>query len=134
MLPPLYDLTPLTGKKSNENRTTVVANIEMKPRTKWVVLISFVASLPVAAIFALFMGLYGTIAIPLVIGGAHLLFNARTSSGLKQRNIETLLDKKKSGDNQFYLCGKQVEVGQSVFGVIRRTVVPIPAVETEGKK
>lgn len=125
MLPPLYDLTPLTGKKVSENRTQVILNVEMKPRTKWVGIIAFVASLPLAAFLMLFMGVYGLAACPIVIAAAHILFNARSQTGLKQRNIDALLDKKKSGDNEFYLCGQVVEVGQSQFGVIRRIITPV---------
>lgn len=125
MLPPIFDLTPLTGKKSNENRTTVVANVEMKPRTKWVTLISFVASIPVAAVFMMFIGIYGIFVSAIIMGLAHLLFNVRSASGLNQRHYEAILDKKRSGDNVFYLCGSPVEVGNSAFGVVRRTVAPV---------
>lgn len=125
MYPPIFDLTPLTGRKSNENRTTVVANVEMKPRTKWVTLISFVASIPVTAIFMAIFGIYAIFVTVLIMAASHVFFNVRTSTGLNQRHYEAILDKKRSGDNVFYLCGSPVEVGQSAFGVVRRTVAPV---------
>jgi len=134
MLPPLYDLTPFTGQRSNENRVTVIANVEMKPRTKWVGLISFVASLPLVGILMLFIDIWGVLAVPLVMVSVHYFVNARSQTGLKQRNFETLMDKKKSGDNVFYLCGKPVSVGESEFGVIRRTVTAVTPTGSEDQK
>lgn len=124
---PLYDLTPMIGRKANDERTTVIMNMEMKPRTKWVGIISLIPALLVTGISYMVIKEFAIIFLVGIPLGAHFLINARSQTGLQRRTFEQILDKRKSGDSEFYLCWSPIKVSEAEFEVIRRTVTQVQA-------
>ena len=125
---PLYALTPMTGREAAEQRTVVIGTVEMNWRL-WVILIA-------ASPFALFatmivwtvLGQYALVMLPTVLIAAAWLFYRRSTSGLRLRTYQTILDKRRaqSGD-QFFLCGQPIDTSDAQFGRLMTTAVPYGA-------
>ncbi|HEX9087855.1 MAG TPA: hypothetical protein VF867_10045 [Arthrobacter sp.] len=128
----LYSLTPMTGRTSGSERTTVIGTVEMKWRTFWVSTLSLVPGGILSAMFYPFVNVWAFLWLPILMGGAFYLIERRSTDGLKLRTYEGLLDKKKSSVNQFFLCGQPIEVGAAEFGTIRQITVPVRPVDGSG--
>lgn len=121
----LYLLTPMTGRTSSADRTTVIGTVEMKWRTFWIAVFAMVPAGVLSALFAPMLGSWALLWIPLVEGAAFLLIEGRSKEGLKLRTYQTLFDKKRSSVNTFFLCGRPVDVSGDSFGTVRQITVPV---------
>ena len=121
----LYLLTPMTGRTSSADRTTVIGTVEMKWRTFWIAVLAMVPGGILAAIFFPMLQSWALLWIPLVEGAAFLLIERRSREGLRLRTYQAMFDKKRSNINTFHLCGQPVHVGGEGFGTIRQITVPV---------
>lgn len=128
----LYSLTPMTGRTSGSERTTVIGTVEMKWRTFWVSALSLVPGGILSAAFYPMLNVWALLWLPIIVGGAFYLIERRSQDGLQLRTYESLLDKKNSSINQFFLCGQPIEVGVAEFGKIRQITVPVIPVDGSG--
>lgn len=121
----LYSLTPMTGRTSGSERTTVIGTVEMKWRTFWVAAFSAVPGGLLSAIFFPIFNVWAFLWLPTVIAAAFFLFERRSRDGLGLRTYKAMLDKKNSNANTFFLCNMPIEVGAADFGTIRQLTVPV---------
>ena len=121
----LYLLTPMTGRSSGADRTTVIGTVEMKWRTFWIAAIAMVPAGILTAVFFPMLQSWALLWIPLVEGAAFLLIERRSKEGLKLRTYQAMFDKKRSNVNTYYLCGMPVDVTGEQFGTIRQITVPV---------
>lgn len=121
----LYSLTPMTGRTSGSERTTVIGTVEMRLRTFWVGALAAVPGGILSAIFFPIFNVWAFLWMPVVIAAAFYLFERRTRDGLGLRTYRALLDKKSSNSNTFFLCNQPIEVGVADFGTIRQITVPV---------
>ncbi|ACL42373.1 hypothetical protein Achl_4422 (plasmid) [Pseudarthrobacter chlorophenolicus A6] len=121
----LYLLTPMTGRTSGADRTTVIGTVEMKWRTFWIAVIAMVPAGILTAFFFPMLQSWAMLWIPLVEGAAFLLIERRSKDGLRLRTYQAMFDKKRSAVNTFYLCGMPVDVTGETFGTIRQITVPV---------
>ena len=119
----VYSLTPLTGSRKNENRRTVVMTFEVKQRSLIVGILSFIASLPVTGIIALFIGIYSLV-VPFIMVGAGLwLWDSRQRRGLKLLNYQAMLDSRKARNGVLYSAGQPVPHARAVMH--QSQIVPV---------
>lgn len=121
----LYLLTPMTGRTSGADRTTVIGTVEMRLRTFWIAVIAMVPAGLLTAIFSPMLGSFAFLWIPVIQAAAFFLIERRTKDGLQLRTYQALRDKKRSSVNTFYLCGQPVDVTGETFGTIRQITVPV---------
>ena len=121
----LYLLTDMTGRASGSERTMIVATMEMKMRTFWIALAAAAPGLILTALFYPMIGIWAMVWLALTEGAAFFLIEKRTSDGLRLRTYQTLLDKKRSNKDTFYLCGQPVDVGSTQFGKIQQITAPV---------
>lgn len=122
----LYSLTPMTGRTSGSERTTVIGTVEMKWRTFWLTVLSLIPGGILTACFFPLLDVWAFLWLPIVTGGAFFMIERRSREGLGLRTYQGLLDRKKSSVNQFFLCGQPIEVGAAEYGTIRQITVPVP--------
>lgn len=121
----LYLLTDMTGRASGSERTMIVATLEMKMRTFWIGLAAAVPGLILTALFYPLVGIWALTWLVLTEAAAFFLIEKRTADGLRLRTYQTLLDKKRSNKDTFYLCGQPVDVGSTEFGKIQQITAPV---------
>lgn len=121
----LYTLTDMTGRRANDNRTVVVATIEMKSRHMVIVICSVIPGMLVMLMTLPAMGQWALVFPVVFVGIGFLASEARTRTGLKQRIYKDMLAKSKAHLNEFVLSGHPIDPGGSEFGVIHQTAVPL---------
>ena len=121
----LYSLTPMTGRTSGQDRTTVIGTVEMKWRTFWIAIFALIPGGFLTAIFFIILREWAFLWIPVVEIAAFYLIERRTSDGLNVRTYQAIVDKKNSKINTFYLCGQPVDVHDDAHGIIRQITMPV---------
>lgn len=121
----LYLLTPMTGRTSGSDRTTVIGTVEMKWRTFWIGVFAMVPGGILTAVFFPMLNTWALLWFPIVVGAAFMLIERRSKEGLQLRTYQAMFDKKRSNVNTFYLCGQPVDVSGERFGTIRQVTVPV---------
>lgn len=121
----LYLLTPMTGRESGAERTTVIGTVEMRLRTFWIGLFALGPGAILTMIFYPMLDVWALLWLIIIEVAAFWLFEKRQSDGLKLRTWQGLFDKKKSNLNTFFLCGQPISVSDSKFGQIRMTAAPV---------
>lgn len=128
----LYSLTPMTGRTSGSERTTIIGTVEMKWRTFWLVIASLVPGGILTAVFFPLLDVWAFLWLPIVVGSAFYLIERRSREGLHLRTYQGLMDKKKSNVNQFFLCGQPIDVGTAEYGTIRQLTAPVRPAYSNG--
>ncbi|MCC3299474.1 hypothetical protein [Arthrobacter caoxuetaonis] len=121
----LYSLTPMTGRTSGADRTTVIGTVEMKWRTFWIAVFAMVPGGILTAVFYPMLDAWSFLWIAVTEALAFYLIERRSKEGLRLRTYQTFFDKKKSNINEFYLCGQRIDVGGEEFGTIRQITAPV---------
>lgn len=121
----LYSLTPMTGRTSGADRTTVIGTVEMKWRTFWIAVFAMVPGGILTAVFYPMLDAWSFLWIAVTEALAFYLIERRSKEGLRLRTYQTFFDKKKSNINEFYLCGQRISVGGEGFGTIRQITAPV---------
>ncbi|XKH58639.1 hypothetical protein LG293_16440 (plasmid) [Citricoccus nitrophenolicus] len=129
----LYMLTEMTGRRSNENRTVVIASFEMRARHFWVAAFSLVPGLLVLLLMLPAMGQWAIVWPLLFVVAAFLITETRTRTGLKQRVYKELAAKKVSRDGQFILAGHPIDPRSAEFGAITQTAIPLTPPASHGQ-
>ena len=128
-MPVVYSLTELTGRKRNENRRMVVMTFEVRRHTFLIICAAFIAAVPVAGILAVLVGVWGIIAVPVVVMAALWLLDSRQTKGLKLMNYQAIVDARRARNGVLYAAGQPVPEAQAVMH--QRQFVPIePTTET----
>lgn len=125
----LYLLTGMTGRNSGSERTMVVATFEMKWRSFWIALIAFVPGAALTAMFYPLLDAYAMLWIVATEAAAFVLIEQRAKEGLGLRRYQAILDKKKSSQSTFYLCGQPLQLEGETFGIIQQITAPVPRKE-----
>lgn len=130
--PRMYTLTGMTGKQASQGRTAVVSGFEVRWRTLILLGWSLVPALPIAGIFALFIGQAALAVIPVVIGLMFFLVERRSTKGLKLRTYQSILSHRqaKAKQNRFYICATPITVGDSKIETIASVSTPVVPLET----
>lgn len=122
---PLHSLTSMTGRGSDAFRTQNVMSFEIPHRT-------FVKAVPAVilgiALLAAFTPLLGPPALLIGVGaggGAWWAMSGRGENGLGQRNVSRLVDKRRSPDGKFFVCGVEFDPNARVTGRIGPGTVPV---------
>lgn len=127
----LYTLTPMTGREASAARTVVVGGFEMNWRV-WMILLW---TSPVALLATLmlwpFAGQMALVMMPLISGSALYLIHRRTTTGLKLATYQAMWDKKKSVLDQFFLCGRKIDLDPTQLHTLTANTVPVPRVRVE---
>lgn len=121
----LYSLTPMTGRTSGSERTTVIGTVEMKWRTFWIGIFALIPGGFLTLMFFFLIREWAFLWIPIVEIAAFYLIERRTGDGLNVRTYQAIVDKKKSNINTFYLCGQPVDIEDDKHGIIRQITVPV---------
>lgn len=120
----MFSLTPLTRNASQDRRITV-QGFDLNRRHFFLALMGF----PVGAILAAsFWGMFGSYALLFTMFWYIALFwfvETRTSTGLRLRRYQALIDSKTSNTGQFVLCGAEVNPGESRETKILSASVPV---------
>lgn len=128
-MPVVYSLTPLTGRRRNENRRMVVATVEIKRRTFLVAGASLLASAPVTGLLAMLVGVWAIIVPLLFIGAGLWLWDSRQRKGLKLLNYQAILDTRRARNGVLYAAGRVVP--DPVIVMHQRQFLPLVAPERE---
>ncbi|MCC3292827.1 hypothetical protein [Arthrobacter sp. zg-Y1110] len=121
----LYSLTPMTGRTSGADRTTVIGTVEMKWRTFWIAIFAMVPGGILTAVFYPMIDGYSFLWIAITEGLAFYLIERRSKEGLRLRTYQAFFDKKRSNVNEFYLCGQRIDVAGEEFGTVRQITAPV---------
>lgn len=123
-VPHVYSLTKLTGRHRNDERRWVVFTVEA-PRHNIIVFgVSLITSLAPTAVLIPFLGSWAFLApIGLVPLGMWLLV-ARQKRGMKLRNMQAIVDKKRSKTGVLYASGEVM--GDPVLVMHQQVVIPTP--------
>lgn len=128
-----YSLTKLTGKKKNNDRTIIVATVEVNQFTFAVTVAAAVLSLLPTVGIGMLLGPFWSIAlvIPFLFIGAGLLFvDQRSKGGLRLRRYQSIFEARnaKKTAGTIYVCG--VPLVEPVIGnIIPQFIDAAPEVE-----
>lgn len=118
-IPKVFSLTDLTGKEAGKDRTVIIATFEVSARYAYVAIIAFLPSVLFASMLIPFFGTWSLALVAVFEVGLVVLYERRSTKGLKQRTYKTLLDSIKSGDGTVQLCGKEISVNKAdVFWLV----------------
>lgn len=123
-MPVVYSLTRLTGRGRNDNRRIVVLTVETGRRTFIVLCLSAVASAPVTGLVAMFVGVYALVVPPIVIGLGLWLWDSRSRKGLKLRNYQAIIDRRRAVNGVLYAAGKPIPEPQLIMH--QQQTIPAP--------
>ncbi|MGK3708802.1 hypothetical protein [Arthrobacter sp. IK3] len=126
----LYSLTPMTGRTSGADRTTVIGTVEMKWRTFWIAVFAMVPGGILTALFYPMLDAWSFLWIAITEALAFYVIERRSKEGLRLRTYQTFFDKKKSNINEFYLCGQRIDVNGEEFGTLRQITAPVVREDT----
>lgn len=122
--PLVYDLTPMT-RKADQGRRFVIGGFDIQKRTMLIGGLALVPGLVLTGSLFPVVGAYSLIAIPIFLALAFWLIEGRSSQGMKLRNWHTMLDKRRSRNGQFFICGHPIDVTYSDVTFVRRLTNPI---------
>ena len=86
----LYLLTPMTGRTSGDDRTTVIGTVEMKWRTFWIVVFALIPGAILTGVFFPMINTWALLWMPIVVGAAFLLIERRSKEGLQLRTYQAM--------------------------------------------
>ncbi len=122
-MPHVYSLTHLTGARRNEDRRTVVFTFEVRRYTFIVVIMSLLASAFPTLLATLILGPFALAMPALFVGAGIVLWDTRQRSGLKLKNYQAILDRKKAKIGVLYASGNPIVTPELVM----HQMVVIPA-------
>lgn len=127
----LYSLTEMTGRRAGSNRTRVVGTVEMKNRTFWVLAISLLPGMAVAAVFAPVLREWSLVLVPAVMAVAAVLFNRRQRDGLQLYTFMALRDKYGRGEQdklyQLVQGHRPLDISQPRLEAVVSSSAAVPA-------
>src|SRR5690606_3943486 len=107
--PYTYNLTEMVGRRSDQDRTMIVATVEVRRTYFWISLIAAAPALLIALILSPIFGVYSVLVVIGVIAGAIFLFGTNTRDGLKVKQWEALNDRRHAGTGKVFLCQQEVD-------------------------
>lgn len=128
--PLVYDLTPMT-RKADQGRRFVIGGFDIQKRTLLIGGVGFVPGAAITGLLYPMLGVWALLFIPFTMVMAFWLIEGRSSQGMKLRNWQTLLDKKKTRNGDFFICGHEIDVEQSDIHVIRSLTAPVVRTKSE---
>jgi hypothetical protein len=100
----VYDLTNLT-RGASEQRRVVIQSFDVPLQSFVLVICGAIAALPfVAVLFPLF-GFFALFSVAMVEVAVFWLFRWRSRSGLRLKNYQAILDRRRSHVGQILVCG-----------------------------
>lgn len=128
--PLVYDLTPMT-RKADQGRRFVIGGFDIQKRTLLIGGVGFVPGAALTGMLYPMLGIWAILLIPFTMAAAFWLIEGRSSQGMKLRNWQTLLDKKKNRNGAFFICGHEIDVDHSDITILRSLTAPVNRTKTE---
>lgn len=122
-MPHVYSLTHLTGRRRNEDRRTVVLTFEVRRYTLIVVAAAVVVSVLPTLLLAAVVGPWSLVTPAIVMTAAIFLWDWRQRSGMRLRNYQAILDKRRAANGVLYASGSPVPTPELVM----HQMVVVPA-------
>lgn len=133
----LYMLTRMTGKRSKEDRTSVIGTFEVKMRGFWVGMLGFLLGVCLAGLFVSTIGPVGLfIFAPITTLGSLLLFNTRQRGGMglyHWRAMKNAYVSRASGNrHQMMFHHQPLQVNPTEVKLLSASSVPVVRTDAEG--
>jgi hypothetical protein len=129
--PEVYTLTKFV-RQAGASRRVVIASFDVPLRGAIITGCAVFASiLPMTIAWAL-VGQLALLIPPLFIAAVFYLVEARTRSGLRLRNYQAMVDKKRAAIGEFICYGKPVDPTPSGWGLIMASSMPSPYLKRGG--
>jgi hypothetical protein len=125
-LPPIYPLTGLT-RTASEQRRVIIQGFDLRWRTFVIIAGSSPAAVMVTAIAWTVVGQAAIFCMVIVPAVVYALVERRTRSGLQLRTYQHLVDRRRTGVGQFYICGQPFDPSALRWGRIAFSNVPAAA-------
>lgn len=124
---PLYALTQMTGPEASSTRTTVVGIAEVPWRVVIILIVAFLAGLPLMLMVGSLFGPWVVFFVAAWLSAAVWLFHGRIRNGLRIRNYAHLLNRQRAILNEFMLGPAIVHVPHHDWRLIGPGSVKNPA-------
>jgi hypothetical protein len=120
----VYDLTGLT-RGAGEQRRVVIQSIDVPLQSLVVTMVGLVASLPFVFAFYPLFGFFALLAIGVVELTTFWLFRWRSRSGLRLKNYQAILDRRRSRVSQFIVCGQPYDFTHGSAITVVSSSIPV---------
>lgn len=122
----MYDLTPMTGREAQSQRTVVIQTFEVNYRAVMVVAVSFIPAVTMAVLFYPVLGQGSLAVFFLVIALALVLFQVRSSRGLRLYTWRRMWDAQRASYDKVWLCGRELDLSMDSLRILAPSSVPNP--------
>lgn len=122
--PIIYDLTPMT-RNADEQRRWVIKGFDLPKRGILIGGIAFIPGIIITAFLFNFFGIYSVFSLAIVELIAFWAFEGRSRQGMKLRNYQTILDKRRTKEGQFFICGNPIDISDHEVTYVRQRTVPV---------
>ena len=122
----LYDLTPLTGRKSATGRTVVIMSYDINYLLARVLLLSLLPALMVGALVYPLLHSYAIIAVLLAELAFTFVFYARSSTGLQLRVWRRVWNRSRSNVGKVLLRNREVTADAAAVVLLTQASRPNP--------
>src|SRR5690606_36340668 len=124
-----YNLTEMVGRRSNKDRTMIVATVEVQKRHFWIAVIAVLPALIISLVAGTIIGVYAIIIFFAVEAVAFWLFASSTREGLQVQQWQALNDRRNAGTGKVFLCQREVDpLAVDIFQV-KAGSVPVHRIE-----
>lgn len=130
--PQVYTLTALV-RGAGATRRVVVASFDLPLRGAVITACALVASIPPTAIAWAIVGKVALVVPVFLVAAAFYLVEARSRSGLRLRNYQQMVDKRRAGIGQFVCYGKPVDPAPRGWARIVASSMPSPYLDGQGE-
>lgn len=111
----VYDLTGLT-RGAGEQRRVVIQSFDVPLQSLVLTICGAVVALPFVAVFFPLLGFFALFGIGVFELGVFWLFRWRSRSGLRLKNYQAILDRRRSHVGQILVCGQPYDftIGRAI--------------------
>ena len=104
----VYALTGMTRDASAQRRM-VIQGFDIPARVFMVMLAAAGPALVITLIGWALVGSYAIVLLPAFLAGVFVLVEGRSRSGLRLRNYQALLDRKRASNGRWFVCGEEFD-------------------------
>ena len=121
----VYDLTGLT-RGAGEQRRVVIQSFDVPFQSLVLGICGVVAALPFVAMLFPLLGYFALFGIVVVELGVFWLFRWRSRSGLRLKNYQAILDRRRSHVGRFLVCGRPYDFTRGLAIAVVSSSMPSP--------
>lgn len=122
----LYDLTEMTGKKAQKQRTQVVLTVEMRRGTMIALIVSIFPALFVTGLLWPLLDIYSVLVALAVFGACMFALLYRQRRGLQVSQYAAWMDRRSNRTDVFIQCNRIIDPLESSAYMIVRSSRPSP--------